>query len=87
MGHSSSIHLESWPEYDEKLIAEEKVGVAVQINGKTRAVIELGQEISEKEAINKALADEKVQQHIAGKEVNKIIYVPGKIVSILVVDK
>jgi len=87
LGHSSSIHLESWPEYDEKLIAEEKVGVAIQINGKTRAVIELGQEISEKEAINKALADEKVQQHIAGKEVNKIIYVPGKIVSILVVDK
>ena len=64
-----------------------KVKIAVQINGKTRAVIELAQEISEKEAMDKALKDEKVQQHIAGKKINKTIYVPGKIISILVGDK
>jgi leucyl-tRNA synthetase len=73
-----------WPEYDPELAKEEVIIYAVQINGKLRAHITVPAE-SSKEAVQEvALADEKVQAAIAGREIVKVIPVPGKLVNIVV---
>ena len=84
MGHKKSIHLEKWPEYDEKLIKEDVVKVAVQVNGKFRATIELAPGASEAEARAAATADPNVEKHLGGQKIRKVIYAKGKIVNFVV---
>jgi len=79
-----SIFFESWPEYDEKLAEDETVTLAVQINGKLRANLEAPKDISKEEALNKAKQLPNVQKWIDGKTIVKEIYVPGKIINIVV---
>jgi len=81
---SYSVHQQSWPQFDAGLAAEEVVTLVVQINGKLRARLEVPADISEEAAREAALSDENVQRHIGGKEVRKIIYVPGRLVNIVV---
>lgn len=84
MGEKKSIFLAEWPKYDKKKIVAESVNVAVQVNGKVRAVLAIESGMNEDEVKAMALADANVQIYLAGKSVRKIIYVPGKIVSIVV---
>jgi len=79
----NSIHLQSWPEYDEELTKESRVVIGVQINGKLRAEIEV--DLSENESIvkDRVLALPEVQKWLSDSEVKKFIYVPGKIVNIV----
>ncbi len=81
-----SIHLESWPEVDSKYLEEEKVIVAVQVNGKLRDTIEIQNSNvkSQKYVEELALKSPKVNKFLYGKEPKKIIYVPGKILNIVV---
>jgi leucyl-tRNA synthetase len=79
-----SIFLAPWPKYDKKKIVAESINVAVQVNGKVRAVIAVATGTSEDEVKAQALADTNVQTHLAQKTVCKVIYIPGKIVSIVV---
>ena len=83
LGEKKSIFLAPWPKYDAKKIVAETVNVAVQVNGKVRAVIAIASGTSEDEVKAQALADENVQAHIGDKTVKKVIYIPGKIVSIV----
>lgn len=83
MGEKKSIFLAPWPKYDKKKIVAETVNIAVQVNGKVRAVITIASGTSEDEVKSRALADQNVQTHVAGKTVRKVIYIPGKIVSIV----
>jgi leucyl-tRNA synthetase len=83
-GRPYSIHQQSWPEFNADLAAEEIITLIVQINGKVRARIEVPADIGGEEAKATALADENVQRHIAGKKVRKIIYVPGRLVNVVV---
>ncbi len=83
MGEKKSIFLASWPVYDAKKIVAESVSIAVQVNGKVRTVISVAAGMSEAAVKKMALADANVASHIAGKAVRKIIYIPGKIVSIV----
>ncbi|HAZ16725.1 MAG: Leucine-tRNA ligase [Parcubacteria group bacterium GW2011_GWA2_43_13] len=73
-----------WPEYDEALIKDETITIAVQINGKVRGQIAIPTDITEEEAIIKALQDIKIQKWISGKDVVKKIYVPGKVINMVV---
>jgi leucyl-tRNA synthetase len=82
--HEESIHLQLWPEYDPNLLEESVVKIAVQINGKVRDVIEIGKNLSEKEAKDFALANENIIRHLEGREVKKFIYIPGRIINIVV---
>ncbi len=82
-GRPYSIHEQVWPEFDPELAAEETITLVVQVNGKLRARIEVPAEIDEKRAKEVALADENVQRHIEGKEVNRMIYVPGRLVNVV----
>ena len=72
-----------WPEFDAELAAEDELEYPVQVNGKLRARIHVAASASEEEVRAKALADEKVIQHLAGLRVVKIIVVPQKLVSIV----
>jgi len=79
-----SIHSQPWPRYDPKLIKEENLQLIIQINGKVRDKIEVEAGISEEKAKKLALSQEKIKQWIANKEIKKIIFVPGKLVNIVV---
>jgi len=80
----NSIHNQSWPKYDEKLIREETITLLLQVNGKVRDKIETPVDISEKEAKELALSSEKIKKWIANKEIKKVIFVPQKLINIVV---
>jgi leucyl-tRNA synthetase len=83
-GHDSSVHISSWPIWDEKLVAEEMLTLAVQVNGKVRSEIVVPTNISGEEAILAAKADIKVAPYLKDKSLKKEIYVPGRLVSLVV---
>eukprot|EP00638_Chattonella_subsalsa_P002993 CAMPEP_0117760162 /NCGR_PEP_ID=MMETSP0947-20121206/16439_1 /TAXON_ID=44440 /ORGANISM="Chattonella subsalsa, Strain CCMP2191" /LENGTH=862 /DNA_ID=CAMNT_0005580747 /DNA_START=163 /DNA_END=2751 /DNA_ORIENTATION=+ len=74
---------EPWPVYDEALCVDAKVTMAIQVNGKVRAKMELAPDADEKTATEIAMAEFNVQKFLEGKEVKKIIYRPGKIMNIV----
>ncbi len=84
LGETSSIHLASWPMYDESFIVEEAFTLGVQINGKVRTEIVIAQTEDELSVKEKVLALPEVIKWLEGKEPKKFIYIPGKIISIVV---
>ena len=84
LGHENSIHLESWPKFDPELTREETVTVVVQVNGKVRDRLQVEAGAPEPEVTAMALASGAVKRHLDGKQPKKVIYVPGKLVSIVV---
>ncbi len=84
LGNKKTLVYESWPVYNPELIKENEITLAIQINGKLRDTLIVSAEISEDEAKKLALAGEKVQKWLEGKEPKKVIYVKGKLVSIVV---
>jgi leucyl-tRNA synthetase len=83
-GRPYSIHLQSWPRWDEAVAAEETITLIVQVNGKVRDRLQVPADIGQEEAKEKALASAGAQRHMAGKEVVKMIYAPGRLVNIVV---
>jgi len=75
---------QKWPKYDEKLVKEEKVLMIVQVNGKVRDKIEVVAGMSQKEAEKVAMESEKVKPWLRGKEVRKVIFVPDKLINIVI---
>ena len=73
-----------WPEYDEAKTVENTKEIAVQVNGKVRATIEINIEDDEQSIKEKAMDAENVIKHIEGKEIVKVIVIKGKIVNIVV---
>ncbi|AYC29895.1 leucine--tRNA ligase [Paenisporosarcina cavernae] len=84
LGHSDSITYEQWPTFDESKLVENEVEMAVQINGKVRTKIIVSKDITKEALETQVLADEKVVEQIGGKEVKKVIAIPGKLVNIVV---
>jgi leucyl-tRNA synthetase len=84
LGETGSLLKAAWPKYDAALAKEEELEIPVQINGKLRSRIVVAADATEDEVLDRALADEKVQSIIAGKQIVKKIYVPGKLVNIVV---
>ena len=84
LGNGKTITYEPWPKYDENLIKEDEIKLVVQVNGKVRDKIQVPADISEDEAKKKALASEKIQKWLEGKAPKKVIYVKGKLVSVVV---
>jgi leucyl-tRNA synthetase len=73
----------TWPEFNPELIKTSTIDLVVQVNGKVRDTITVSAEIEEEEAKKVALSSEKVQKWLEGKEPKKVIYVKGKLVSIV----
>ncbi|MBU0705799.1 leucine--tRNA ligase [Patescibacteria group bacterium] len=84
LGHKKTLAYEKWPEYDEKLTIDDTFELVFSVNGRVRGKKEAPKDISKEDAIKAARADENVQRNILGKEVIKEIYVPGKLVNIVV---
>lgn len=84
MGHDTFILQEQWPQYDAQKIVDEEITLVVQINGKVRDQIIVSADISEDDAKAQALTSKKIQRYTDGKEPKKVIYVKGKLVSIVV---
>lgn len=83
LGNPRSIHLTLWPKYDQSKIRESKTKIGIQIDGKIRYILEVENDASEDEIKSKALESEAVKKWLADKEVKKIIYIKGKILSIV----
>jgi leucyl-tRNA synthetase len=84
LGHAPSVADQPWPTYDPALTVDAEVEIAVQVNGKVRGRITLARDADEATARAAALADAGVQPHVAGKTVKKLVYVPGRIVNVIV---
>jgi leucyl-tRNA synthetase len=84
LGHESSVHISNWPQWDENLVAEEVITIAVQINGKVRSEIVVSADVAEAEAIAAAKDDEKIKSYLGDKKIKKEIYVPGRLVSLVI---
>ena len=84
LGEKTNLLKESWPKYDAALAKEEEIEIPVQVNGKLRGRVVVSADATEETVLERALADEKVRAAIAGKQVVKKIYVPGRLVNIVV---
>ncbi len=84
LGHKDSVTTQSWPTYDDTKLIDDTITIVVQVNGKVRANLEVSKDISEDDAKTVALADENVRKWLEGKEPKKVIYVKGKLVSVVV---
>ncbi|MBI4034629.1 class I tRNA ligase family protein, partial [Candidatus Saccharibacteria bacterium] len=83
LGQSGSVHASHWPAWDKSLVQDELLTLAVQINGKVRAEIRVSSDASQAEAIKLAKAEPRIVKLIAGQTVKKIVYVPGRLVSLV----
>jgi len=84
LGYEDSIHNQSWPVYDKNMVREDKVVLIIQINGKIRDKVEVDKDVSEEEVKRLTLESESVKKWTAGKEIKKIIFVPKKLINIVI---
>jgi leucyl-tRNA synthetase len=84
LGEKGSLLKAPWPKYDAALAKEEELEIPVQINGKLRGRVVVPADATEEFVVERALADEKIQSAIAGKQIVKKIFVPGKLLNLVV---
>ncbi|WP_394020624.1 leucine--tRNA ligase [Anaerococcus cruorum] len=83
-GFEGKLNEVAWPSYDEDKLVLDEFEMPVQVNGKMRGKVLMAMDASEEDAISAAKADNNISSHLEGKEIRKIIYVPGKILNIVV---
>lgn len=84
LGHDTTVCDAAWPKFDEQYLKEDKQTLSISFNGKTRFTLDFAADAT-KEAIQEAaLSSEQAQKHLEGKQVVKVIVVPGRIVNIVV---
>ncbi len=84
IGYSEQLVLWDWPSYDPDALVRDEVIVVVQVNGKLRAKLSVPASAANEEVETLALAEENVQKHIEGKNVKKVVVIPGKLVNVVV---
>jgi leucyl-tRNA synthetase len=84
LGHMETLAYEHWPAFDPALTKADEIEVPVQVNGKLRVRLTAPADVDEAALRELALADDKVREHLAGKQVRKVIVVPRKLVNIVV---
>ena len=84
MGHDDTVHVGHWPKWDEKYLKSDTMTIIVQVNGKLRAKLELPSDMDKQGVEAAALADENVQKFTNNKPPKKMVYVPGKLVNIVI---
>ena len=83
IGEKSSVHLQTFPSWDDDLVVEEMVTLVVQVDGKMRDKLLVPLGIKEVEAKDLSLAQENVKRHLEGRDVAKIVYVPSRLINIV----
>ena len=84
LGHDEAVVGVTWPEIDESALKQDKIELMVQVNGKLRAKIKVNAEAAKDVVEAEAMADENVQKFIDGKDIRKVIVVPGRLINIVV---
>jgi leucyl-tRNA synthetase len=84
LGEKENLLKARWPKYDAALAKEEEVEIPVQVNGKLRGRVLVPADADQALVQQRALADEKVKAAIAGKQVVKVVFVPGKLLNLVV---
>lgn len=86
IGQKDSIHRQSWPKVQPKALEEQEVTIVVQVNGKLRATLRVDQsKIRDQKKVERQAQDlENVKKYVSGKKIKKVIYVPGKILNIVI---
>ena len=84
LGHEGTLEQAGWPGYDAEAAVDEEVTVVIQVNGKLRSKLMVAPDVEEESVKAAALADDKILPHLEGKSVKKVVYVPGKLVNIVV---
>jgi leucyl-tRNA synthetase len=83
MGNAFSIHKALWPGYDPAALHTESITLIVQVNGRVRDRIEVNHDASAEEIQREALTSDKVQRFIGNQQVQRVVYVPGRLVNIV----
>jgi leucyl-tRNA synthetase len=83
-GRPYSVHQQAWPTWDEEVAAEETITLVVQVNGKVRDRIVVPVDVDREKAQELALATDGAQRHTTGKEIHKVVVVPGRLVNVVV---
>jgi leucyl-tRNA synthetase len=83
IGGTYSIHQQSWPQADPELLVEESVKVAIQIDGRLRATIELPADVEQEHALKVALQTPAVQRHMGDAEIKRVVYVPNRVMNLV----
>jgi leucyl-tRNA synthetase len=84
LGHATSVFDARWPEWNEGLVVEDQVEVVVQVNGKTRSKVTVPRDAKQDEVVKAALRDPAVRRFTDGKEVRKVVYVPNRLLNLVV---
>jgi leucyl-tRNA synthetase len=84
LGNKKSIHISSWPKWDENLVKDQEIKIAVQINGKVRAELVIQVDDNEEDVKKKALLNQTVLKFLAGVEPKRVIYVKNKVINMLI---
>lgn len=79
-----SIHLSRWPEYDEKYLVSDRIIIPIQVNGKRRGQIEISNQDKDNSKQVEDKAREAVEKSLNGAEIKKVVYIPGKIINLVV---
>ena len=84
LGHETSVTQVEWPAFNESLTKTEELLIVVQVNGKVRQRIVVSSNASQEDIKNQALHDAKIEEQTQGKAIKKVIFVPGKLINIVV---
>jgi leucyl-tRNA synthetase len=84
LGKKGSVQRDSWPTWDDAYLVSDTMTIPVQVNGKVRAKLEVATDASEDDIKAAALADENVQKYLSGTQPTKVIYVTGRLVSVVI---
>lgn len=84
LGHSDSVHKDHWPQWSEQYLQDDRITIVVQVNGKVRAQLQVDAESTKDAILTAAKADDHVNSYVAGKDIKKEIFVPGKLVNFVV---
>ena len=84
LGHTTSVFDARWPAFDPALLIESTVEIVIQVNGKVRSKLTVARDADEATVLAAALADEATKKFLDGKELKKRIYVPGRLVNLVV---
>ncbi len=83
-GHEYSVHMQAWPNVDEKMLEEDTIEGPVQINGKVRGRITINANDPENVIKEKMLSDSALSAHFKDTDIKKFIYVPGRIINVVI---
>ncbi len=86
LGHDTSIFDAPWPTWDERLTVEATIDLVLQVNGKTRGTIQVPRGITQDDALARAQREPSVMRQTHGKTIRKVIFVPGRLVNIVIGD-